>query len=222
MASAAQAAGQTAQVALAEESVRAALRHFNNLTNWTWLQATASASGAASVATAALPSDYRFMYEVKLQGNDPRTLFYTDRREYNRAIYDQTGTDTPGFYTLYYAGNSGVFEFVPTPAAAVTATIFYHRRMTIATATAAALDFPDDYVDYLLAWAKWHYLKNKTDMTERASEELKYALLGIGIMLEADKKVPDEDTGFKPPDGSTVLLHPPNNLAELRQYYRTY
>lgn len=207
------------QLALAQNSIQAALRHWNNICPWTWLHATATVSAAGGVGTAALPADYRYMYEVKLQGNDPRTLFYTTRRAYNRAVYDQSANDVPTHYTLFYAGATGAMEFVDIPAVNTTADLYYHRRITIATATAAALDFPDDYVDYLIAWAKWHYLNDKGEMTERAKGWLAYAQEGISEMKTADGQNPDNILAFTPNTDLGNMSTPPSSLAELRAWY---
>lgn len=58
---------------------------------------------------------------------------------------------------------------------------------------------PQDYEPYLIAWAKWHYLTDKSEgRSDQAAVWLNFATDGLKVMLADQTRLPDEDLMFIP------------------------
>lgn len=151
-----------------------------------------------------LPSDMRAgygNYGVRLLGAQ-RTLQYFKRRAYDRRVTDEQSTDNPLWYDLFLAGTKSKVRLLPPPSAADVLLQRYYRRFTIASASASttALDIPEDYEEFPIAWAKWHFLNDKSDaQSQRGQTWLSLAQEGLKQMLDDQADVPD-DTLLMTPD----------------------
>lgn len=149
-----------------------------------------------------LPADFKAVYSARLLVNN-FALRPVPRRLYDRSIVvsEQTVTTPPYLYDVFMIGERGKIRLLPPPESAEVLQLRYHRRMTIptTTATAAAVDIVQDYEPYLIAWAKWHFL---TDKSEGRGEQLKtwFALSeqGLVTMMKEQTSQPDQDVMFVP------------------------
>lgn len=147
-----------------------------------------------------LPSDYKAMYSVRLLTSQ-KTLRPVGRRLYDRSVLNEQQVTTMNFYDLFMVGGAGRIRILPPPAAADRLLMRYYRRMTIptTTATADAIDVPQDYENYVMAWAKWHFLVDKSE--GRGEQLATWHTLGdegLKVMLADQTDVPDEDLMFHP------------------------
>lgn len=160
--------------------------------------------------------DWKAPYSARLLGSQ-KTLRYANRRQYDRGLGDEFGpTTTPGYYDLFVVGGRGKLRILPPPNVDDTLQLRYYRRMTIPSATADAtlLDVPQDYEPYFIAWAKWHFLVDKTEgRGEQGAMWLAMAKEGIKTMLKDQTTNPDEDLMFIP--GAAVGGYPfgPNSVT---------
>lgn len=147
-----------------------------------------------------LPSDWKATYSAKLLISK-RPLFYIGRRLYDRIQWDENITSTPIWYDLFIAGTQGKIRLLEPPNAADAMLHRYHRRMTIPTASgdSSTLDIPEDFENYPIAWAKWHFLLDKGNgHAQQASTWLAFAKEGLETMLAAQTNLPDEALAFEP------------------------
>ena len=148
----------------------------------------------------ALPTDWKRPYSVRLLVSQ-RVLRYVGRRLYDRSTSNEQQSSTVGFYDLFMSGATGKMRLLPPPPSADMLLMRYYRRMTVATATSdsTAVDIPQDYEPYLIAWAKWHFL---VDKGEGRGDQMKtwfvMAQEGLKTMIQDQTKNPDEDLGFIP------------------------
>src|SRR3990172_576068 len=150
--------------------------------------------------TYALPSDWKAPYTVRLFGV-PVTLRPIRRRFYDRSISNEFNTSTPRGYDVFHVGGKGKLRLLPPPPAADTMQLRYYRRMAVATSSAdgTALDIPQDYEQYLIAWAKWHFIMDKGEgRSEQGQTWMAFAQEGIKTMLSDQARLPDEDLMFLP------------------------
>ena len=175
--------------------------------------ATATAAGANAVsATAvrdmyALPTDFKQPYTVRLLST-LATLSPAQRRGWDRSITNEFQTGTPNWYDMFPQFQRDKIRLLPPPGGSDTLLIRYYRRMTVptTTATATVLDIPQDYDFHLIAWAKWHYLMDKTEgRSEQAQVWLSLAQEGIKLMLADQTRQPDETLSFQ---GHTIWPYP--------------
>ena len=146
------------------------------------------------------PTDWKAPYTVRLLSQN-RRLRPANRRFYDRSVVDEYAASTPIWYDLFAGFQKGKVRLLPPPAAADTLQIRYYRRMTVPTSTATAdvLDIPQDYDDYLIAWAKWHFLTDKNEgRSEQAMTWLTFAKEGLATMLREQTENPDEMVMFTP------------------------
>lgn len=147
-----------------------------------------------------LPSDYKAMYSVRLLGSK-KALRYVGRRLYDRSTVNEQQVSTTEWYDLFMVGSTGKVRLLTPSAGADLLLQRYYRRMSIptTTATAEAVDIPQDYEPYLIAWAKWHFL---TDKAEGRGDQLTawhtLADEGLKVMLADQTDQPDEDLMFTP------------------------
>lgn len=161
------------------------------------LAASATVSGVTLTFTRALydlPSDFKAIYTARLMAL-PRPLTYVGRRGYDRTAFDQVAVNTPIFYDLFREGELGKIRLIPPPNAADTLKIRYYRRMS---QTDTPIDVHVDWEPYFIAWAKWHFLTDKKDGSERAQQWQQFAQNGISQMLKMNVTIPDEELAFTP------------------------
>jgi len=144
------------------------------------------------------PSDWKAGYSVRLLGSQ-RTLRYMGRRVYDRSISDEFNPGTPERYDLFNIYGRSKIRLLPPPSQADVLLQRYYRRMATQTAssTGTALDIPEDYESYPIAWAKWHFLTDKGN-PEQATTWLTLANEGLKTMLSDQNVIPDEDLAFLP------------------------
>jgi hypothetical protein len=146
------------------------------------------------------PADYRRVYTVRLLGAQ-KSLGYATRRSYDRFVTDEVAAGTPESYDLFSMGGKGKIRLLPPPASSDVLLIRHSRRFTLASASGvtAALDIPEDYESYVIAWGKWHFLTDKGEgRKEQATVWMSLAQEGLKNMLAEQTSVPDQDLGFIP------------------------
>jgi len=142
-----------------------------------------------------LPSDFKAEYSVRLLGSQ-RVLRSTRQRQLGRARASEQDTASPVIYDDFLVGAKGKMRLARIPAATDTMLFRYYRRMAVPSASGAteALDIPQDYELYLIAWAKWHYLTDKANAkADQAQVWIALANEGIKTMLADQTRRPDED-----------------------------
>lgn len=170
------------------------------------LAASATVTGVTLTFTRALydlPTDFKSIYTARLM-SQPRGLKYMTRRPYDRVVYDQVSTGTPDFYELFREGELGKIRLIPPPSQADTLKVRYYRRMSH---TADPIDVHIDWEPYLIAFAKWHFLTDKKDGSERATSWQSFANLGVVELMKINTVIPDEELSFYP-STSTLFVNP--------------
>lgn len=155
-----------------------------------------------------LPADWKTGYSVRLLSSK-KPLRYIGRRAYDRTVSDENSPGTPERYDLFGAGGKGKIRLLPAPSGTDVLQQRYYRRMTLATASGAsgAIDIPEDYESYPIAWAKWHFLTDKGEgRKDQATTWMSLAQEGLKTMLADQTSVPDEELAFVP--GSTTMGYP--------------
>lgn len=173
---------------------------------------TGFSSGTASFTVSAirdsydLPSDWKETYSVRLLGSQ-KALRYINRRVYDRSVTTEINAGTPDRYDLYNSFGKSKIRLLDAPSSADVMVHRYQRRMFIASASSistTAIDIPEDYESYPIAWAKWHFLTDKRDQGgQQASTWLALAQEGIKTMMADNANVRDEDLIMLP--GHIVL-----------------
>lgn len=153
-----------------------------------------------------LPSDWKSGYSVRLLSSQ-KALRYLQRRTYDRSVTDEFQAGTPERYDLFNTYGRSKIRILPAPGSADVLLHRYYRRMFMASASSVsttALDIPEDYEAYPIAWAKWHFLTDKREQGgQQATTWLTLATEGLKTMVGDQTVVPDEDLGFLP--GHTFL-----------------
>lgn len=147
-----------------------------------------------------VPSDCKAIYDAALIVSQ-RPLYYIGRRLYDRLNAQYGQTSQPVYYDLFVMGAKGKIRLLESPNASDRLLMRYYRRMTLASATGdtAALDIPEDYEGYAMAWAKWHFLLDKGNgHAEQAKTWFAFATEGLRTMLAEQTMVPDEALVFVP------------------------
>jgi hypothetical protein len=150
-----------------------------------------------------LPSDWRASYSVRLLSSR-RTLRYVGRRVYDRASVNDNETSTPEWYDLFNAFGRSKIRLLRPPSADDVLVHRYQRRMFLASASglSTAIDIPEDYEQYPIAWAKWHFMTDKNqERAEQGSTWLSLAQEGLKTMIADEQNLPDEDLAFLPSYG---------------------
>lgn len=148
----------------------------------------------------ALPSDARVLYSVRLLGSQ-RALKYVGNRLHGRVDTDEYASATPYHYDLFFQGGKGKLKLVRPPASTDVLSIKYYRRFFLASASSmtSALDIHEDYEEYPIAWAKWHFLTDKGEgRKEQAATWFALAQEGLKTMLSEQTNQPDEDLVIVP------------------------
>lgn len=147
-----------------------------------------------------LPSDYKNLYSARLLTSQ-RALRPMVRRLYDRSVGNEQQVTTMEFYDLFMVGGSGRIRILAPPAQGDQLLLRYYRKLTYPTtsATADAIDIPQDYESYLIAHAKWHFLVDKAE--GRGDQLTAWHTLsedGLKVMLAEQTDVPDQDLMFQP------------------------
>ncbi|OFV80325.1 MAG: hypothetical protein A2W26_03730 [Acidobacteria bacterium RBG_16_64_8] len=148
----------------------------------------------------ALPSDFRTPYSVRLLSTN-KPLVPITRRYYDRQWSSQFTVGTVEGYDMFQLGAKGKVRLVPPPAGADVLDVRYYRAMATASASAqgTVLDLPSDYDDYLVSWAKWHFLMDKSEgRSQQGQTWLALAQEGLKTMLSDQTNQPDEEIAFVP------------------------
>lgn len=153
-----------------------------------------------------LPADWKSTYSMRLLSGK-YALRYLGRRAIDRTQESETDVSTPYWYDLFRAGSGGKLRLLPPPAQVDILLRRYYRRMFLASASGVttALDIPEDYESYPIAWAKWHFLTDKGEgRKDQATTWLTLAQEGLKTMLADQTDVPDEDLSFQPGHATTT------------------
>lgn len=154
-----------------------------------------------------LPSDFRSVYSFRLLvANKP--LQHANRRIYDRTRTDEYQPSTPEAYDDFSFGQKGKVRLLPSPNAEDIIELRYYRAMATASATGVTSNFdvPADYDDYFIAWAKWHYLTDKSEGGGQQAETwLAFAKEGLQII--------SSDMNFQP--DSTVIFTPGHTYGQI-------
>jgi hypothetical protein len=148
-----------------------------------------------------LPSDWKSEYSIRLLGS-AKVLTYFGRRAYDRTVVNENQAGTPDWYDLYNSYGRSKIRVLPAPAAGDVLINRYFRRMFVASASSiatTAIDIPEDYESYPIAWAKWHFLTDKREQGgQQATTWLSLAQEGLKTMIADQADVQDEDLRFVP------------------------
>ena len=190
---------------------------------------TATAAGANAVSATAtrdmydLPTDWKTPYSFKMLSGK-YALYPMVRRIYDRSQPDEFVTTTPIYYDVFQTGTKGKIRLLNPPAGSDILLMRYHRRMATATATADAtvIDIPQDYDEYLISWAKWHFLVDKAEgRAEQATTWLSLANEGLKTMLADQTDQPDQDLMITPGAYSYSVNVGPNSTRWVEWDYQT-
>ncbi len=185
---------------------------------------TVNASALATVTGATLtfyrtlhplPTDFKSVYDVRLISN-PRPLFYVQRRNYDRAITQQSNPGVQTAYDLFLSDSGGQIRIVPPNSGPDVLKLRYFRRISMPTltATASGLDIPQDTEDVFLAAAKSYFLIDKEGpSSERAQYWSGYAEKGLKEILNDTNVIPDEELRWQPPLGTGGFWNPNSTLG---------
>lgn len=147
-----------------------------------------------------LPSSWKATYSLRMLGSD-RALTYIGRRLYDRSSTNDPTSGAPEAYDLFNSYGRGKIRLLPAPSDTNVFLHRYLRSMALASASGvtAALDIPEDYESYVIAWAKWHFLTDKGEgKKEQATTWVNLASEGLKTMLMEQNALPDEDLAFIP------------------------
>lgn len=147
-----------------------------------------------------LPTDWKAPYSARLLGAQ-RALRIVGRRIYDRSITNEQDQSSTWWYDVFMFGSKGKIRMLPPPSSSDILQLRYYRRMASATSISdtASADIHQDYDQYLVAYAKWHFLTDKGEgRGEQAKTWFTMAQEGLAMMLRDQTKVPDEDLQFVP------------------------
>lgn len=183
-------------LASATRAIQEALRWWDRDHPWSYLQETApDQTLIVETATYALPGNLKHVYDVRLLTND-RTLYYVDRRAYNRIVWNQDATGIPNFYTLYQQGTALLIELLPTPSVVDTLSVRYHRMTSIPSANDDPIDVPEPWVDIILNRARALLLAGRAGSDTRRDFFIALSEQGMMKARTDDIVIADDDEGF--------------------------
>lgn len=171
-----------------------------------WNVALSTAAGVQSYDITAqrafydLPTDFKMEYSVQLL-NSNVTLQPIRRRMRVRGGDMENVATTTTRYDVFSVGQKGKIRLVSDPASSDTLQLGYYRRMAVGSASGdgTTLDIPLDYEPYVIAWAKWHFLMDKSEgRSEQGNTWLALAKEGLQTMIDDQTNHPDEGLGFTP------------------------
>jgi len=168
--------------------------------------AVSTAAGAQSYDVSAqrafydLPADFKVEYSAELL-NSGFTLQSLRRRMRVRGGIPTTQAGQPVRYDIFSVGQKGKIRLIPEPGANDTLQLGYYRRMAVGSASgdSTTLDVPADYELYVIAWAKWHFLMDKSEgRSEQGNTWMALAKEGLVTMESDQTNHPDEGLAFTP------------------------
>lgn len=185
-----------------------------SITLTTAVSGITTAGGVAAVTAVrdmyAAPSDMRTGYSVRLLGSQT-ALRYIGQRLFGRVVGNEFRVGSPSHYDFFTLGARNKIKIMEAPGGADTLFQRYYRRFSIASASSitSVLDIPEDYEEFPIAWAKWHFLNDKGEgRKEQAGTWLSLAQDGLKTMLAEQNSPGDEDLmiipGHSQGDFSTV------------------
>lgn len=146
------------------------------------------------------PSDMRTGYSVRLLGGQ-KALRYVGQRFFGRVVGDEFASGTPSHYDFFPLGSRSKVRLLVPPGTSDVLFQRYYRRFTLASASGVTsnLDIPEDYEEFPIAWAKWHFLTDKGEgRKEQAGTWLSLAQDGLKTMLAEQNSPADEDLTILP------------------------
>jgi len=174
-------------------------------TPWEWNERTQdditveAATAEYNLATGDGTDDiFDEIYDVRLTGDNERTLEPLNRRTYDRfrRRYQSTA-NIPTHYFIYNKQNNAKITLVPTPSAADVLTIRYIRNQEIiADATASSLAVPNKYIPLLIYKAN-ELVAGWQDPEQVAKWRSKYRYV-LMRALDKNRNKPDQMAGFVP------------------------
>jgi hypothetical protein len=205
-----------------------AMRNWVAVKDWKYLITDVSIAITSASSVYDLPTDFRKMYDVRLQTNS-RTLKYIDASDYDNQHPQASTPSVPTGYMLQHqwevASTGGKIELVPGCSVSDNLLISYYRKVTIPSAIltgatssdSTTIDIPEHYHSFLLAWARALYLANKGGEDQRMMFWTKIAQDGLLKARAADEWNPDDSPGFQP--GASQAQYNPNNTLPWADYY---
>lgn len=143
-----------------------------------------------------LPVDFSSPYNARLLTNR-RLLEYIKYREWNIKIIDQTTQGSVDAYTIYnpvspQTQNYGTYRMrvFRTPAASDTIHLQYYRMMD---PDATTVDIPNDYLDMLMDYAAWRFLKLKDTEDTRLPHFFEVAKNSLAMAIADDDENSEEE-----------------------------
>jgi hypothetical protein len=109
-------------------------------------------------------------------------------------------TGDPVWWDFTLVHPAKVIRTYPAPSALCTLLVRYwrHTNPPATTATGAALDIPDQFVDYVIAMASWKLLLTRGDRGDRAAQFRDYWIAGMENAKRMHEVTPDDDMAFVP------------------------
>lgn len=148
-----------------------------------------------------VPTDFRKPYSLRSLAQGAH-LPLMRRRYYDRTIQaSEFEPTTPGFYDISPIAAKGKIRLLPPPSGADVLELRYFRRVTLASSTAdgTTFDMPLDFEPFVIAYAKWHFIADKSEgRGDQMTTWLTFAENGLKVMLADQARQPDEDLRFAP------------------------
>ncbi len=157
-----------------------------------------------------IPADWKQPYDVRMLGAQT-TLRPIGRRHYDRSVTSEFTAASPLYYDIFGIGGKGKLRLLRPPAFTDRLQLRYYRHLQ---ATADPLDIPANFEPYFIAFAKWHFLVDKADASERATTWFNFARDGMMQMLKNSVTTPDDDLMMLPGAYSWNMNLGPNSVRE--------
>lgn len=178
------------------DALHDALRWWDRFHPWQYLRVLDDTIGVvASTADYSLPSNFKHPYTVRLS-TAARRLAYVDQRLYDMVRWSQSSEETPTHYSLFKVGSELKITLLPTPDAADTLVLKYHRVCNTTPSGGDLLDIPDSWVDVILNRAKELVLGDRTGREGDRQFFGEQAQYGIMRARADDIVNPDDQSGF--------------------------
>jgi len=208
-----QGSSQANALSEAGECIGDAVRWWNHRDWKLLMDEAASITVSANVSDYDLPTDFKHAYTVRLA---QAPLFFLSQRDWDRYVYDQTGTSGSTHYTTARVGAENKIRLVPTPSAEDTLSINYYKALTIPSQDDAELGWPDMWVEPILSYAR-SLLCAERGMTAKSQFYMAQALAGYRRCRAQDLVQPDQEITQQPaPNGA----YPPGtSWYYVREHY---
>ena len=157
-----------------------------------------TASGARDYY--AVPTSFRKPYSLRSVTLNV-ALRLMRRRLYDRTTTSELTPSTPDRYDIAPIPTKGKLRLLPLPSSADVLELSHFRRITLASSTSdsATFDMPADFEPFVIAYAKWHFIADKSEgRGDQMTTWLTFADNGLRSMLADQARQPDEDLRFIP------------------------